>query len=382
VSSTDSSRLQFIDLLRGGAVLVMIETHVVNALLRPEIKSEWFFPVLTFINGLVAPSFLFCAGLALALSLHRKWKVYASMEKPFWKYLLRLLFILVVAYSLHLPFFSLTKLRNLPAADPAWFPFYQTDVLQTIAVSLFLLVALAVLSRKSGVFLWVTGAVAAVFVFAAPVVRELDFAELSPWLRPYLTTRVKTMFPLFPWGAFVLTGALCGWWYLQAKKDGYERTFIRKLSAGAAAAIVAALIVELLPLTFYPNHNFWKSSPEFFIVRDGIVILMLAGLWQMEQRRKYSDWSPLLIFGRESLLVYVVHLLIVYGYTYEFSFVRFYGPHLNYLECLPLVAGLTAAMYGLAVVWHWLKRWNGRLAWFTEVCILAAIILMFLTREY
>ncbi|HMD13095.1 MAG TPA: heparan-alpha-glucosaminide N-acetyltransferase domain-containing protein, partial [Bacteroidota bacterium] len=63
-----SSRLEFIDLLRGWAVFVMIETHVFNALLLPQLKEETFFKILTFVNGLVAPSFLFCAGLALAIT--------------------------------------------------------------------------------------------------------------------------------------------------------------------------------------------------------------------------------------------------------------------------------------------------------------------------
>ncbi len=381
MSNSDSSRLQFIDLLRGAAVLVMIETHIVNALLRPDIKAGWHFAVLSFLNGLVAPSFLFCAGLALSLSFHRKWRVYTGLEKPFWRYLLRLTFIMVVGYSLHLPFFSLVRLRNLPAGDPAWLTLYQADILQTIAVSLFILVLLAVLARKSSHFLWLTGMVSAFFIFAAPIVREMEFSGLSSWLRPFLTTHVKTQFPLFPWGAFVLTGALCGWFYMEAKKNGYERTFIRRCSAAAFAVVLLALSAEVLPFSIYPNHDFWKGSPEFFFVRAGLVVLSLMGLWLVEQKRQASSRSLLLIFGRESLLVYVVHLLIVYGYTYEFSFVRFYGPNLNYLECIPLFAGLTLAMYLLAIVWHWLKNWNGKLAWFVEVVTLAAIILMFIVRE-
>jgi uncharacterized membrane protein len=381
LNTSAGHRLQFIDLLRGAAVLVMIETHVVNALLRPDLKTTDIHAVLTFVNGLVAPSFLFCAGLALALSFHRKWRTYVLFEKPLWRYCVRLLFIMVVAYSLHLPFFSLHHLQTLAPGDPAWLPFYQTDILQTIAVSLFALVVFAVCSRVSRVFLWVTGSAAVLLVLAAPLVREMDFSSLPVWLRPYLTTRVKTQFPLFPWAAFVLTGALAGWWYLQSKKDGRERTFIKRLSIVAAIAIPAALLIEILPFTVYPNHNFWRASPEFFIVRAGLVVLLLTGLWWFEQRRKLSPRSVFLIFGQESLLVYVVHLLIVYGYTYEFSFVRYFGPHMNYLECLPLVVGLMILMYLMAIVWHWLRQWNGKLAWFVEVITLAVIVLMFVVKE-
>jgi len=52
-------RYGFIDLLRGFALVVMIETHVSNAYLPLASRkgSEFFFG-LSFINGLVAPAFL------------------------------------------------------------------------------------------------------------------------------------------------------------------------------------------------------------------------------------------------------------------------------------------------------------------------------------
>ena len=194
-------RFHFVDLLRGWAVLIMIETHVVNALILPEHKLEFPHKILTFINGLVAPTFLFCAGFALAISLKRKWNDFAPSARPYWRYIARLLFILIVGYSLHLPFFSLSKLMALN--DPqAWLPFYQADILQTIAVTLLLLALVVGMIRNekvfysSALFLW------CVAIFAAPVVREADLSAFPVWLQPYLTMQVKSQFPLFPWARY------------------------------------------------------------------------------------------------------------------------------------------------------------------------------------
>jgi uncharacterized membrane protein len=131
--TSPSSRFLFIDLLRGWAVFIMIETHVVNALLQVPLKERPTFAVLTFINGLVAPSFLFCAGFASAITLHCNWKAFVGLTRTLWRYILRVLFILIVGYSLHFPYFSLSRMASLHD-EIAWISFLQVDILQTIAV--------------------------------------------------------------------------------------------------------------------------------------------------------------------------------------------------------------------------------------------------------
>jgi uncharacterized membrane protein len=375
-----TSRFEFIDLLRGWSVFVMIETHVFNAILRPELKDQDPFKVLTFINGLVAPSFLFCAGMAMAVTLQRKWDVYANFERPLWRYLVRLLFILVVGYSLHLPFFSLTRLRALD--DPqAWLPFYQADILQTIAVSLMVLTFLAVAMRTASRFLWMTAILSTLVVFAAPLVRNLDYSGFSVWIRPYLTTQFKSQFPLFPWLAFLSSGTLVGFWFTAMKARGKERAFVNQLTLVALASIAGALVVEALPITIYPNHNFWKASPEFFFLRLGLVALALVLLWHYEDSRTVSPRSVFTLFGKESLIVYVVHLLIVYGYTYEFSFIRYFGPRMNYAECALAFLALTAAMWALAYIWHRVKAWNATAGKIIQAVVLAAIVVEFIVKS-
>ncbi len=358
----------------------MIETHVANALLLPDIKDGTPFKILTFINGLVAPSFLFCSGFAFAISLRRKWEDFTSFTKAFWRYVIRLLFILVVGYSLHLPFFSLKKLQEL--SDPAaWSPFYQTDILQTISVTLLLFTFLIAVLRSERFFLLSAGLIGATFVFAAPIVREMDLGNLPVWLQPYLTMKVKSQFPLFPWSGFLIAGLMVGYGYIRA--NGAERgdVFMNRLSLGAVAAIVLSLIVEVGPVTVYPNHDFWRASPEFFFVRVGIVLLLMYMLWWKDKRAAAPGQMFVALFGQESLIVYVTHLLIVYGYTYEFSFIRLFGPTLNYPTVFGLFAALTLAMFLLAYVWHAMKGWNKRISRYIQFAVLAGIVVAFLLKS-
>ncbi len=378
-TTSPAPRFLFIDLLRGWAVFVMIETHVVNALLDPSIKAQSFFTFLSFINGLVAPAFLFCAGAALGITLNRRWNELIGMRRYFWRYILRLVFIFVIAYSLHLPFFSFTKLAHI--TDPhVWITFYQADILQIIVLSLLFTVVLALLVRNRNLFTLSAAIIGIALVFITPVVRDSDTSGMVPWIRPYFTTSVKSQFPIFPWSAFLLGGTLVADYFVRMREKGDEESWAKKLALLSVILCVVAMAAEVAPFQIYPNHSFFRYSPEFFFVRFALIVLILLALWKYAVRIPSGGNSVISVFGQESLLVYVVHLMIVYGYDYEFSFVRMFSPQLNYLECFGLFVVLTAVMYGMAFVWHRLKGWNKPIASTVEFAVLGMIVVTFFVR--
>jgi uncharacterized membrane protein len=360
----------------------MIETHVVNALLRFSIKEEYFFKVLSFFNGLVAPSFLFCAGIALAITLSRKWNDYLSFGKSLWYYCARIGFLLIVAYSLHLPFFSWTKLSFIRDSTQ-WIPFYQSDILHVIALTLLFVVLCVVVLRSKRIVLAVIAVVGLIMVGLSPILRNAELGSLPVWLQPYLTNRVKSQFPLFPWSAFLLGGVLAGTYVLRAIREGSERRGLMALTVGGIGCVTVALIAEFAPVAVYPQHSFFNASPEFFFVRFGIVLLLLAGFWRLERRERMQGGGGggIIVFGQESLIVYVTHLLIVYGYTYEWSFVRLFGQTLDYLQCFYLFAGLSLLMYGLAYGWHGVKRWNGTVARVIQYAFMVIMVIIFFVKQ-
>src|SRR5215470_5390935 len=68
---TPSNRLAYLDWMRGLAVLIMLQGHVLEGWLRPQDRgSEWFW-LSQFLGGLPAPIFLFLVGTSLALVLDR-----------------------------------------------------------------------------------------------------------------------------------------------------------------------------------------------------------------------------------------------------------------------------------------------------------------------
>ncbi|MBI3194953.1 MAG: DUF1624 domain-containing protein [Ignavibacteriae bacterium] len=372
-----TQRISFVDLLRGWAVILMIETHVVNALLMPSLREQTPFIYLTFFNGLVAPSFLFCAGFAFAITLQRKWTEYTFFSKSFWLYCKRLFFILIIGYSLHLPLFSLGGMMNL-SDEYQWETFFQSDILHVISLTLLGSALLIPLIKNQKHYHIILSLLGLLIVFLAPLIRAVDYSDFPTLLRPYFSINYQSQFPLFPWSAFLIGGMVFGTFILPKMKTIMNQTTLKLTVAGLAIiAIVLSLMFEWLPWTVYPNHNFWNASPEFFFVRFGIVCLLLVGCWFVEHLPSGFVRKAVTVIGTESLLVYVVHLLVVYGHTFEWSFIRFFGPTLGYVECIGLTVGLVVAMYLIALGWKFIKQKNKNVATIIQFATLASIVIRF-----
>jgi len=289
--SSAKPRYVYIDLLRGWAVFVMIETHVTNAFILPAIRLEPWFNVVNFTNGIVAPSFLFVAGYAFAIVGQRKWNDYLAFNWVFWKQIGRILQIWIIGYALHLPFFSFHKLAYLIGWEE-WTSFWPVDVLQCIAVSLLLMLLLVVVTRNRRTFFLVLCAISALVVFATPYTATLNIDDIfSLPFSNYLNALHGSLFPLFPWMGFLLSGGVVGQLLVFWKEKRPEREYFRYIGIGGVAMILVSIAARFIPITIYPPHEFWVSSPEFVFIRLGIVLMILAGLWFWEQR--YSSGRSL-----------------------------------------------------------------------------------------
>src|SRR5205814_3748191 len=60
----------------------------------------------------------------------------------------------------------------------------------------------------------------------------------------------------------------------------------------------------------YTVYDFWYTSPSYTALKAGVAALVLAAAYAFD---KIPGPSPLRQLGRTSLLVYWVHLEIVYG---------------------------------------------------------------------
>lgn len=280
-------RLTWLDLFRGAAVLVMIETHVFNTFLDVGARAQGWFGLLNYINGLVAPSFLFIAGFISG------WERRTSPGKPvnYARRAWRLVGILALGYALHIPGPELQQHRWADALRLG----AQFDVLQCIAVSLGVLLALSWLAgklpRRRGEALWWIGAVtiAAFAVIGAPLVQSWTGGVVP--FRALVNQTTGSLFPIFPWMGFVLLGALAGAW---SARPIHERLATLIGLAGAA--------------WMCRGTDFSAVSPAFFLER-AVWVLGLAAVFEWSTR--FQQPALLLFAGKNSLTLYVVHLVLI-----------------------------------------------------------------------
>jgi uncharacterized membrane protein len=362
----------------------MIETHVSNATLAPEILSSVVFRYVNFINGLVAPSFLFASGMAYAVTTRRKLNDYLSLGPPLFKQLLRVLLILVIGYCLHLPVFSLRAVLTETTVEQ-WEHFFQVDILQCIAVTLLCLQLILLLVRNELRLYSVAAVLGVTFVVAAPFIWQVDFWTMIPWpIAAYMNGIRHSLFPLFPWSAFLLAGGLTGYFFARSRErtvvEGTDPTWRSLLWIGGSAILLGIAIEPLIP-NIYPSHDYWRSGPGFFFLRLGI-IMMLCGLMHLYQHaRGVSSGSVVTLFGRESLLVYVLHLQLIYGTFGSFNFKEEAGQSFAYTEAAIATVVLIGLMYASAFGWSRIKRTSPRWKMIFTIATLALVVGLFVFGE-
>lgn len=372
-------RYACIDWLRGFALVVMIETHIVNAYLPVASKHTSTFFWLTFFNGLVAPTFLFAAGFSLILQANRYWDSWLSLKAPFWVQMRRLGFITLVAYFSHMDDYKLSRYLSAESQD-FWKSTLQVDVLQCIVASILIVMALILVFRDRSRVLWGAALLGIGVAFATPWVWSVNFlGRLPVFLALFLNPHGISLFPLFPWICFVLAGSCASLLFLRSLEEKTQDHFMRLVSLTGVLMIAAGFWGRYAPFTLPGLRSFYTTSPLYVLVRLGCVLIFFALLHKMEKIGRRIP-APIQLAGQESLLVYGVHLWIIFGFLRGKHLGPVLGLELGYAGCFALSAALAAFMLVLAGLWHGLKRAFPRFTRWTQGATILVMIIIFLSR--
>lgn len=376
------NRLIFVDILRGWATIVMIEVHVFNAFLLPDIKNAGWFGWVNFVNGLVAPSFLFVAGFVFVVASDRKLEEFRAYGKAFWRQLSRICLVWVIGYGLHLPYFSLTRtLRDSTASQLLLFS--QSDILHCIAIGLLIVFLGRIVIKRDQYYQLFLVLIGGVMVLVAPFIWEIDFSLFLPgFIAPYFNDHQGSIFPLFPWLGFLMFGAVAAFAHKKARVNATETKYFLRLALLGGILLVGGTFLVDLPSKVPFASAAIRANPIFFASRLGIVFLLLVACWYYAEWRK-TERSFVLDVSRESLLVYTAHLLVIYGRFWNGNSPAFYyGGSLTIPQAIIATLGLILSMIAFAKVWSTLKQKSMRWARIVSYALGIILLAVFIVRVY
>jgi uncharacterized membrane protein len=285
----------------------------------------------------------------------------------------RLLFVLGAGYMLHLPYLSVwkTALEATPAEKAAMFACH---ALHVIAVSqLFVLALQWVAGRR-----WnVAAAVAAVLVLVAgPFVWASGVSARVPLaLGAYLDQGVApSQFPIFPYAAFVLAGtvagALLGRQYPEVRR---RRAVIGGLAFIGCGALIALALKGVV--------GFWGVSPGYALIRLGGLLLILRAV-EWYAVREWPGTRALALLGHETLLVYVLHLFLLFGGILGPAPLGAWHGQLTFNAAFLALALMVPVLLGAAWAWHRVKAVAPHEATLVLVFLGTVLVWEFFTRPW
>ena len=345
-----SNRLHYLDWVRGVGAIVMLQGHAFDSFLKPDLRPGGAYTLSQFVGGMPPAIFLFLTGVTLAFLMDSTERKGMPPRERFLTALGRSRYLFLLAFAFRLQLF----IFGFPAA---WQDLFRVDVLNCMGFSMALM-AVTTLARTRH-RAWICAALGLAIAFASPLVSQIGWSGVPFLVRDYIAPGYGS-FSFFPWGGYLAFGIGMGSLIRVVKEDAAHRLMEGAALAGGAL-VLAGQYFAGAPYTLYAKSEFWLNSPAQTLTKLGVTLLLVTAAFVWTRYGSNGGWSWVRQFGITSLLVYWVHIELVYGRG-----LWFLKNNLTVPQTMLAAAGLVLAMLVLSTTktyWHRVRAVLGELGW-------------------
>jgi len=325
----------------------MLQGHVFHSFLRNDLRPGGPYLMSQFAGGMPPAVFLFLLGVTFAFlmdSQERKGfstreRVLGSMRRS------GFLFAAAFVFRLQLWIVSIDK--------SPWTDLFRVDILNAMGLALLVLSLMAFFRTVERIRLCAILGVA--IAVASPVISNLDWSGVHPFLRYYIIPD-HLNFGFFPWAAFVAFGMSAGSILRRLKPDEVMPA-MQWFGWGGLVLSFGCWAVSNMSLSIYQNSDFWLNGPALILIKLGVVLMMLAFSYVWNLQVSAERWNWVRQFGTTSLLVYWVHVELVYGRA-----LGYFKESLSVAQTCAMAVAVILLMLGLSWTrtnWAAVKVWLG-----------------------
>lgn len=336
------TRLTFIDVGRALAIILMLQGHFISTTfegyttMTAELKSTgasgnvWF-DMWCRMRGFTAPLFFTITGVVFAFLLSKQQGEPFFQQKRVRKGIRRGISIILWGYILQL------QIKHLDTYLTGHFNtrFYSFHVLQCIGLGILALILLYgiqhLLKRIPFEAILITAGTA-VFAFTPFIATGGNgyFPKHAPLIIQNAFYGPNSVFPIFPWFGFIFFGGAIGVLiHKYQHKIGQKGFTLRIVAIGVAFCLSAYALITMVgkgyPDNIYLGRGYWQFT------QLAILIIVLGIIMFLTQKTKIKI-PFLLAIGQNTLVVYILHVILLYGTIIGVGIKTYYSKSLTFSQ--------------------------------------------------
>lgn len=343
-----TARLFFIDAMRAWAILMMLQGHFVDGLLEESFRDpdSSVYSIWKYFRGITAPVFFTVSGFIFTYLLIRVPQKGLDNPRVF-KGIRRGIQLLFIGYLLRLNFFGLFN-------GEMYETFYLVDVLHIIGLSILGIVALYLLtySRPRVTFASILLCVTVLLFTLEPVYSQWTFAFMPDVVANYFTRANGSVFSIIPWFGYATFGAFSSVVFTKFRDYKYLYPVSIGISLAAGLSLIFYSSQVLMALHGLTGVQLFQGihSNNYLFIRLGDVFIVFAAFMML---RHLLTGTTILRIGQNTLSIYVIHFIILYGSFTGLGLYRFFH---NSLSPSVVIPGALLFMICCAYTALWYSR--------------------------